>query len=67
MRFKVIVEPQDVVRSLGRRLEGRALRAVGALRSADGDVDQGPGSVRLCLACHRVEGTECLVRAGGPR
>lgn len=64
MRFKVIVQPQDVFDAWAN-----AWKAGPAATSAefvpDGDITKTPASFGLCLACHQVEGTNATIAPEG--
>jgi cytochrome c oxidase subunit II len=64
MRFKVIVEPEEQFNSWIDSWRAGPTDAV-AEYALDGDISQVPASFGLCLACHRVEGTNAMIASQG--
>ena len=64
MRFKVIVQPQDVFDQWAADWKAGPSSA-SADAVPDGDITKAPPSFGLCLACHQIEGTNATIAPEG--
>lgn len=64
MRFKVIVQPQEVFDEWAAAWKAGPSQA-SADFVPDGDVTKVPASFGLCLACHQIEGTSATIAPEG--
>src|SRR6478735_6691592 len=64
MRFKVIVQPQDVFDQWAADWKAGPSSA-SAAAVPDGDITKVPPAFGLCLACHQIEGTNATIAPEG--